>query len=119
MLDSGEGHWMKPLQDDENQGIYGFLKVNARPDVNARSWAFEIIAWLYSGAMWRCSESRTGYRVELSDAVGGMGEDELVKYLEFYERKFTDITYVLREADPEDGFALSVQEQQQGVICGF
>lgn len=119
MLDSGEGHWMKPLQDDEEKGIYGFLKVNARPDVNSKSWAFEIIAWLYPGAMWRCSEGGTGYRVELSDGIRCLREEELVEVLESYERKFADLIYVLREADPEDGFPLSEQERQQGVICGF
>ncbi len=119
MLDSGQGHWMKPLQDDENQGIYGFLKVNARPDINISSWAFKVGAWLYPGAMWRCDEGGDGYRVELSDAFGGMNEDELLKHLESYERKFADLIYVLREADPEDGFPLSVQERQQVVIRGF
>lgn len=119
MLDSGEGHWMKPLQDDENQGIYGFLKVDARPDLNIGGWSFRATTWLYPMAMWRCSEGRTGYRVKLSDAFGGMCEEELVKVLDSHERKFADLIYVLREADPEDGFALSEQERKKGVICGF
>jgi len=57
--------------------------------------------------------------VELSDALSGMNEDELVKYLESYERKFADPIFVLRDADSEDGYPLSEQERQNGVICGF
>lgn len=57
--------------------------------------------------------------MELSDALSGMNEDELVKYLESYERKFADPIFVLRDADSEDGYPLSEQERQNGVICGF
>jgi hypothetical protein len=119
MLESGEGHWMKSLEDGESEGIYGFLKVDARPDYNLKDWAFSIKAWLYPGAMWLCSDGGIGYRVELSDAVGILREAELIEKLEAYEDKFVALIYALREADPKEGYPLSSGERQNGAIHGF
>jgi hypothetical protein len=117
IMETGEGNWNFTYATAE--GIYGMLRLDARPDYNMKDWSFRYSLRLYPMAQWNIHHNKVAYRIELTSAHDTMDQDELIKWLPRYEQKFAELTYVLRQADPEDGYPLLPDEKAVGHIINI
>lgn len=102
--------------------IYGFIKVSGRVAHAENKWGFSIHAHLYPTNRANGLTGEEGgvrYRVDLEATQGFISDQDLPAMLDAYEKKFSELVYALRAADPVDGFPLTEEEKGQRNLQGF
>jgi hypothetical protein len=96
----------------DDLGIYAFLEVSARYEVNIQEYSFWVGAVLNPVGPARIADGDGGlnYSVHFRDQQLYTTLDELAVVLAFYESKFLALMTALRQADPLDGLPVERAE---------